>query len=185
MVHIFPFIGSIGGPHLPRSVGDSVEAEQRFGGKFQIYPSETPTPSRGFPQTWLVSDSVPFPANPIWNMVVRVAMPAEVCCDFWGWTLLWNLKSLMGNIWWNFRGKTFPPCQESTRNFGSTFGANFGEIFRNFVSNFGLFSETSFSRRAMLNDWFTCKFANRIWTHRFSWTFCVSLCFIGQSQESY
>ena len=52
-------------------------------------------------------------------------MPAEVCCEIFGWSLIWNLQSLMGNIWW--KRETFFTCQESARNFGA-FGANFGEV---------------------------------------------------------
>ena len=48
-------------------------------------------------------------------------------------------------------GEDLSSCQEeSTRNFGANFGENFGENFGSFVSNFAPFSETSFSRRALL-----------------------------------
>ena len=56
--------------------------------------------------------------------LLRVAMPAEVCCEIVGWSLnrnlIWNLKSLMGNIWWNC-WEDFSTCQKSTRNFGANF----------------------------------------------------------------
>ena len=55
---------------------------------------------------------------------------------YW-WNLIWNLKSLMWNMWC-IGGKTFRPAG-STKHLGANFGANFGKIFGSFVSNFAFF----------------------------------------------
>ena len=91
----------------------------------------TPKPQCSLPSEW--EDS---------SLLVRVAMPAEVCCEIFGWDSIWTSKSLMGNVW-----RDFSTCQESTRNIGANFEANFGENVSSFAS---FFSETLFSRRGML-----------------------------------
>ena len=56
-----------------------------------------------------------------------------------------------------FWGEDFSTCQQSTGNFGANFGAdfgaNFGEISETSSQISQHFSETSFSRRAVLTFW--------------------------------
>ena len=77
----------------------------------------------------------------------RVAMPADMRLEFLEWNLIWHLRYLWENL--EFLGKTFSTWQESIRNSG----ANFGDNYRNFVSNLASFLETLFSRTAILTNW--------------------------------
>ena len=64
----------------------------------------------------------------------------------------------LGRLFWDFPGFWgFGLCRWSERSqFMANFGGNFGKLIGNCVSNFGSFSETSFSRRAERNNNLTC-----------------------------
>ena len=56
-----------------------------------------------------------------------------------------------------FGGRTFSICQESTGNFGEIFGANSGEIFGNFVSNFATFFGNFVQKKGGVKTWIFLK----------------------------